>query len=58
MKINGETHDLWCAVNHEGEGLEVFAGGRRDRRAALKFLKHTMKRYGRLRALVTDRLRS
>jgi len=31
---------------------------RRDRRAALKFLKRTMKRYGRSRSIVTDRLRS
>jgi len=38
--------------------LEVFATRRRDRRAALKFLKHTMKRYGRPQSIVTDRLRS
>ncbi len=45
-------------MDHEGEVLEVFATKRRDRRAALKFLKHAMKRYGRPRAIVTDRLRS
>jgi putative transposase len=38
--------------------LEVFATKRRDRRAALKFLKRTVKRYGRPRSIVTDRLRS
>ena len=38
--------------------LEVFATKRRDRRAALKFLKRTMKRHGRPKAIVTDRLRS
>ena len=38
--------------------LEVFATKRRDRKAALKFLKRTMKRYGRPRAIMTDRLRS
>ena len=58
MKINGETHYLWRAVDHEGEVLEVFSTKRRDRRAALKFLKRTMKRYGRPRSIVTDRLRS
>jgi putative transposase len=58
VKINGETHYLWRAVDHEGEVLEVFATKYRDRRAALKFLKRTMKRYGRPRAIVTDRLRS
>ena len=42
MKINGEIHYLWRAVDHEGEVLEVFATKRRDRRAALKFLKRAM----------------
>ncbi|MCZ6874239.1 MAG: IS6 family transposase, partial [bacterium] len=58
VKINGEMHYLWRAVDHEGEVLEVFVTKRRDRRAALKFLKRTMKRYGRPKAIVTDRLRS
>jgi putative transposase len=58
VRINGERHYLWRAVDHEGEVLEVFATKRRDRRAALTFLKRTMKRYGRPRAIVTDRLRS
>ncbi len=39
VKINGETHYLWRAVDHEGEVLEVFASKRRDRKAALKFPK-------------------
>ena len=55
-RINGETQYLWRAVDHEGEVLEVFATKRRDRRAALKFLKRTMKRYGRPELTVTDRL--
>ena len=38
--------------------LEVFATKRRDRKAALRFLKRTMKRYGRPWSIVTDRLRS
>ena len=42
----------------EGEVLEVFATKRRDRKAALRFLKCAMKRYGRPRSIVTDRLRS
>jgi len=58
VKINGETHYLWRAVDHEGEVLEVFATKHRDRAAALKFLKRTMKRYGRPKTIVTDRLRS
>ncbi len=58
VRINGETHYLWRAVDHEGEVLEVFATKHRDRKAALAFLKRTMRRYGRLRTIVTDRLRS
>jgi putative transposase len=58
VRINGETHYLWRAVDHEGEVLEVFATKRRDRRAALTFLKRAMKRYGRPTSIVTDRLRS
>ncbi len=58
VRINGETHYLWRAVDHEGEVLEVFVTKRRDRRAALEFLKRAMKRYGRPWLIVTDRLRS
>ena len=58
VRINGETHFLWRAVDHEGEVLEVFVTKRRDRKAALKFLKKTMKRYGRPEIVVTDKLRS
>ena len=58
VRINGERHYLRRAVDHEGEVLEVFATKRRDRRAALKFLKCVMKRYGRPSSIVTDRLGS
>ena len=58
VKINGETHYLWRAVDHEGEVLEVYVSKRRDRKAALVFLKKLMKRYGRPHKIVTDRLRS
>ena len=58
VQINGEAHYLWRAVDHEGEVLEVFATKRRDRKAALEFLKRAMKRYGPPKVIVTDRLRS
>ena len=58
VRINGETHYLWRAVDHEGEVLEVFATKRRDCKAAVKFLKKVMKRYGSPEVIVTDRLRS
>ena len=58
MRINGEAHYLWRAVDQEGEVLEEFVTKRRDRKAALKFLKKTMKRYGRPDIVSTDKLRS
>ena len=58
VKINGETHYLWRAVDHEGEVLEGFTTKRRHCKAALKFLKRPMKRYGWPTVIVTNRLRS
>lgn len=58
VKINGETHYLWRAVDHEGEVLEAYVTKRRDRKAALRFMRKAMKRYGQPEIIVTDRLRS
>ena len=58
VKIDGEMHYLWRAVDHEGEVLESYVTKRRDRKAALKFLKKAMKRYGQPEVVVTDKLRS
>jgi len=58
VTINGVTHYLWRAVDHEGEVLEAYVTKRRDRHAALKFLRKAMKRYGNPEVIVTDRLRS
>lgn len=58
VKINGETHYLWRAVDHEGEVLECYVTRTRDKASALKFLKKAMKRYGKPEEVVTDRLRS
>ncbi len=58
VRINGELHYLWRAVDHEGEVLEAFVTRKRDRKAALKFLKKIMKQYGNPKVIVTDKLRS
>ena len=58
VKINGEMHYLWRAVDHEGEVLESFATKTRDKAAALTFMKKLMKRHGRATAVTTDGLRS
>ena len=58
VKINGERHYLWRAVDHEGEILESFVTKKRDKSAALKFLKKALKRHGRAETIDTDGLRS
>ncbi len=58
VRINGETHYLWRAVDHEGEVLAAFVTKRRDRKAARRFMRIEMKRYGRPEVVVTDRIRS
>lgn len=58
VKINGGTHYLWRAVDHEGEVLESVVTKRRDKRAALKLLRKLMRRYGEPEAIVTDKLKS
>jgi len=58
VKINGVQHYLWHAVDHEGEVLESVVTKTQDRKAALKFLRKLMRRYGRPEQIVTDRLRS
>ena len=39
VKINGERHYLWRAVDHEDEVLESYVTKKRDKKAALKFMK-------------------
>ncbi len=58
VKINGETHYLWRAVDHEGEILESYVTKKRDRAAALRFFKKALKRHGSPVEVVTDGLRS
>ena len=58
MRINGELRYLRRAVDLEGEVLESFVTKRRDRKAALRFMRKAMKRYARPEVVVTDRLRS
>ena len=58
VKVNGKLCYLWRAVDHEGEVLEAVATAKRDKAAALKFLKRIMKKYGPPRKIVTDGLYS
>jgi len=39
VKINGEMHYLWRAVEQEGEALESYVTKARDKKAALRFMR-------------------
>jgi IS1 family transposase len=54
--INGERCYFWRAVDHEGEVLETVVTAKRDKAAALKFLKRMMKKCGQPQSVVTDGL--
>ena len=58
VEVNGKLCYLWRAVDHEGELLESVVTAKRDKAAAVKFLRRIMKKYGRPRKIVTDGLRA
>lgn len=58
VKIGGEMHYLWRAVDQEGEILESHVAKTRDKAAPLAFLKKALKRHGSPEAITTDGLRS
>ena len=59
LKINGQLHYLWRAVDQDGEVLDILVQSRRDKKAAKKFFRKLLKglRYV-TRVIVTDKLRS
>jgi len=58
VKISGVKHYLWRAVDHEGEVLESYVTKKRDKKAASKFLRKSLRRHCGTEAIVTDRLAS
>ncbi len=58
VKLNGEMVYLWRAVDHEGEVLESYITKKRDKAAAVAFLKRALKRHGKAEKIVTDGLKS
>ncbi len=58
VKVNGKRHCLWRAVDHESEVLVAVVTKRRNRAAALEFVKKLMKRHGCAEEIVTDRFAS
>jgi putative transposase len=39
VRVAGENHDLWRAIDEAGEVLEAYVTKTRDKAAALKFLR-------------------
>ncbi len=58
VKVNSKRHYLWRVLDHEGEVLEAVVMKRRNKAAALKFLRKLMKRHGCAEEIVTDRFAS
>jgi putative transposase len=58
VKLGGEMVYLWRAVDQEGEILESYVTKTRDKDAALRFMKKTLKRHGQVETITTDGLRS
>jgi putative transposase len=59
IKIDGQQHYLWRAVDQDGEVVDVFLQKRRDGAAAERFFKRLLKTYrDEPRKIVTDKLRS
>jgi putative transposase len=59
LKINGELHYLWRAVDQHGVVLDILVQGRRNATAAKRFFKRLLARLKyKPKRLVTDGLRS
>jgi putative transposase len=59
IKINGETHYLWRAVDQDGTVLDILVTSHRDATAATRFFRKLLKgSRSVLRVLVTDKLAS
>ncbi|WP_199262221.1 IS6 family transposase [Paracoccus binzhouensis] len=56
--IRGRKHWLWRAVDARGDTLEILVQSRRNARAAKRFLRKLLKRWGCPRVMVTDKLPS
>jgi len=59
ITINGATHYLWRAVDQDGTVLDILVQPRRDKRAAVKFLRKLLKGLQYVpRVVITDKLPS
>ena len=58
VPINGVKYWLWRAVDANGDVLDILVQPRRNAKAARRFLKRLIARFGEPRVMITDKLRS
>jgi putative transposase len=59
LKINGQLHYLWRAVDQDGDVLDILVQSHRDKKAAKKFFRKLLKGLQYVPyAIVADKLRS
>tara|TARA_B100000745_G_scaffold291389_1_gene231178 strand:+ start:122 stop:832 length:711 start_codon:yes stop_codon:yes gene_type:complete len=60
IKINGQQHYLWRAVDQDGCELDILVTKKRDKKAAMRFFKKLFKCHSKRPAIgvTTDKLRS
>ena len=58
VKIGGNQHYLWRAVDQDGEVVDIYLQKRRDAKAATRFYQRFLKSGDMPREIVTDKLRS
>jgi len=58
ITIRGKTHWLWRAIDGNGSVLDILVQTRLNARAAKRFFKRLVTKFGQPRVVVTDKLRS
>ena len=58
VKINGELHYLWRAIDQEGTVIDCYVSKKRNKREALKFLKKAISKHGVPKQIISDKLKS
>ena len=56
--IQGKNHWLWRAIDADGNPLDILVQPRRNAKAAMRFLRRLIARFGPPRVVITDKLRS
>jgi len=58
ISIRGKKHWLWRASDANGDGLEIIVQTHRNAKAAKRFFKRLVAKFGEPRVVITDKLRS